>query len=137
MKAFSVPDATVLILDSEPVMRAVMRDALQDAGYLVIEAGDLGDAVSRLKECRPDLLITRPYINSMPGRMAADYLRSKCPGLPVLIVSGCMDDQRVNDQNLLGELHVFPKPFAREEFLAAVKQVVETARKSPKAGAAR
>jgi len=76
MKDFSAPDATILLLDSESVMRAGLRDALESAGYLVEMAGDLGEAVDRLAEVRPDLLITRPYINSMPGRMAADYLRS-------------------------------------------------------------
>ena len=35
--------------------------------------GDLGAAVDRLKRMRPDLLIVRPYINSMPGHMAAAF----------------------------------------------------------------
>jgi len=128
MKYVAPPIATVLILDSEPSMQACLRDALNDAGYLVVTSGDLGEAVDRLKEMRPDLLITRPYINSMPGRMAADYLRGRRPGLPVLIVAGFMDEDRLNDENAIGEFFVFPKPFTRAELLSMVKDILEKIR---------
>ena len=71
MKGFAAPLGTILLLDSEPLMLAVVREVLEAAGYLVLPASDLGQAVDRLSEMRPDLLIARPYINSMPGRMAA------------------------------------------------------------------
>jgi DNA-binding NtrC family response regulator len=124
MKSYAASDATILLLDSEPSMRAVLRDVLQDAGYLVAPAGDISDAVARLTEVRPDLLITRPYINSMPGRVAADYLRTKQHGLPVLIVSGFLDDDRPTVRNTIGEFHTFPNPFSRDELLAKVKEVL-------------
>jgi len=128
MKYVAPPIATILILDSEPSMRACLRDALSDAGYLVVTAGDLGEGVDRVSEMRPDLLITRPYINSMPGRMAADYLRGRRPGMPVLIVAGFMDEDRLNDENAIGEYFVFPKPFVRAELLSNVKDVLSKAR---------
>ena len=133
MKSFSAPDATILLLDSDSVMRAVVRDALSGAGYLMLSANDLGEAVARLTETRPDLLITRPYINSMPGFMAANYLRSKCHGLPVLIIAGFMDDDRLNDQHAIEEFHTFPKPFSRDELLAEVRAVLDIVRRQEKA----
>ena len=129
MKAFSPADAIILLLDSDPVMRAVLCDALESAGYLVVTASDLGAAVDRVREIHPDLLVTRPYINSMTGHMAANYLRSKRPGLAVLIVGGFMDDDRVRDQDALGLFHVFPKPFGRGDLLASVKEVLNTPHK--------
>jgi CheY-like chemotaxis protein len=121
---FFAPKATILLLDSDSVTQTVFRDVLQDAGYLVVEAGDLGVAVDRLKETRPDLLITRPYINSMPGRIAADYLRTKCHGLPVLIVSGFIDDVRLSTQNAIEKFHTFPQAFCSNELLAKIKEVL-------------
>jgi DNA-binding response OmpR family regulator len=106
-------------------MRDVVREALQSAGYLVIPAGDLGVAVDRLNEVRPDLLIVRPYINSMPGETAADYLRCRCAGLPVLVLDGFMDDDRIHVQNTIRHFHTFPRPFSREEFLAKVSDVLK------------
>jgi len=130
MKDLSSPDAIILLVDSDPVMRSALQDALQSAGYLVLAAGDLGTAVDRLEESRPDLLIIRPYINSMPGHMAATYLRSKRPGLPVLIVGGFLEDDRVNVQNAIAEYFAFPKAYSREEFLAKVAEVLNAVREN-------
>jgi CheY-like chemotaxis protein len=121
----SPENTTLLLLVSDPLMREVIRDALAEAGYLVVTAGDLGSAVDRLKEMRPDLLITRTYINSMPGRTAADYLRTKSPGLPVLVVAGYMEDDRVRTQNTIEDFEVFPPPFSRKDLLGKVKEVLQ------------
>ena len=129
MKGFAAPLATILLLDSEPLMLAVVREVLEAAGYLVLPANDLGQAVDRLSEMRPDLLITRPYINSMPGRMAADYLRSKRPGLPVLIIAGFMDSERVEDEYAVAQFYCFPKPYPPQELVEKVRQVLESSRK--------
>jgi DNA-binding response OmpR family regulator len=121
----------ILLLDSEPVTRATLREALEREGYLVTIAGDLGEAVDRVTEMRPHLLIVRPYINSMPGRMAAEYLRTRRHGLPVLIVGGFIDDGRIQVKNEIDDFYSFPKPFTREDLIAKVKDVLETVRKKP------
>ncbi len=119
-------NATILLLVSDPLMRTILHETLERAGYLVVVAGDVGAAVDRLKELRPDLLIVRPHINSMPGHMAAHYLRTRCPGLPVLIVGGFMDDERVRVQTAIQDYHVFPKPFTADELLGKVRDVLRS-----------
>jgi DNA-binding response OmpR family regulator len=114
---------TILLLDSDPMTRTILHDVLQGAGYLVMDASDLGVAVDRLKMSRPNLLVVRPYISSMSGAMAAKYLRTKCPGLPVLMVDGFIKDDRLRVQREVHDLHLFPKPFAPEELLDKVKDV--------------
>ena len=37
-------NAMILLLCSEPIIRAVMKEALEDAGYVVRATGDLGTA---------------------------------------------------------------------------------------------
>jgi CheY-like chemotaxis protein len=123
MMDFSPSTKTILVLVSDPLMRIVIRDALETGGYQVVVASELGAAVDRMREVRPDLLITRPYISTMPGQTAAGYLRARRPGLPVLIVSGFMEDDRVRDQNAIENFYIFPKPFSREDFLEQVGQV--------------
>jgi DNA-binding response OmpR family regulator len=128
----SPANTNILLLISDPLMRTILQETLERAGYLVVSAGDVGSAVDRVKDLRPDLLIIRPYVASMPGHMAAHYLRDRAPGLPVLIVTGFMDDQRVRDQHSLKEFYMFPKPFAREELLANVKEVLRVAHEKPR-----
>jgi DNA-binding NtrC family response regulator len=117
-------NSTILLLVSDPLMRTLLHETLERTGYLIVDAGDVGAAVDRLKELRPDLLIVRPFINSMPGHMAANYLRTRCPGLPVLIVGGFMDDERVSVQTAIEDFHLFPKPFAADDLLSKVRDVL-------------
>jgi DNA-binding NtrC family response regulator len=128
MKEFTASDAIILLLDSDLASRGVLREAIESANYLVITAEDLGSAVDRLQELHPDLLITRPYINSMPGRMAAHYLRTKHPGLPVLIVAGFMEDDRLQNPNEIEGFHTFPKPFTRDQLLGNLRSLLKTIR---------
>jgi hypothetical protein len=60
----------------------------------------------------------------MPGHVAADYLRSKCPGLPVMVVAGFMDDDSIRVQNAVQEFPSFPAPFTRGEFVASVRDIL-------------
>ncbi len=131
MKDRASANITILLLASDPLMRTVLQETLEREGYLVVTAGEVGSAVDRLKEMRPDLLIVRPYISSMPGHMAAEYLRTRCPGLPVLIVAGFMEDDRVRAQNSTEEFGMFPKPFARQELLSAVSEALRATRATP------
>ena len=118
---------SILLLDSDPLTRSIFQEALQRAGHVVMATPDVGTAVDRLKMWRPDLLIVRPYINSMTGAMAAKYLRTRCPGLAVLIVDGYMNDDRVHVQTAGHEFSIFPKPFESGELLDKVKEVLRAA----------
>lgn len=78
--------ATILLLVSDSVVRSVLKETLESAGYTVLAADDLGQAVDQLKMCVPDLLITRSYVQSLPGHEAAMYLREKCREMRVLML---------------------------------------------------
>jgi CheY-like chemotaxis protein len=124
MLARTKPAREILLVVSDPLVRAVFQDTLERAGYTVVPASNLGNAVDRLKTNKPDLLIIRSYVSDMPGHSAANYLRSRCPALPVLMVGGQMDDERLTSRNALVAFHVFPKPFAPAQFLEAVEQAL-------------
>jgi DNA-binding response OmpR family regulator len=117
-------DTAILLLVSGPILREVTKEALEHEGYTVFPAGDLGTAVDKLKEKTPNLLIISPYVEDMPGYNAATYLRTKCPGVPVLVMNGLMDDDRIQNRLTLQAFEIFPKPFTAAEFLAKVKAVL-------------
>jgi CheY-like chemotaxis protein len=119
---------TILLLVSDPVVRAVFKEALEHAGYTVLATGDLGNAVDRLKEMEPDLLLTRTYVEGMPGHDAAVYLRSKCLKMKVLIVGGLLQDDRLELRESLAGFEVFPPPYHRAELLDKVQQILEKPR---------
>ena len=124
----SLVKTTILLLVSDPVVRSILQETLEREGYMVLATGDLGQAVDRLKECTPDLLIIRTYVQSLPGHDAAMYLRTKCREMRVLMVGGLLDDERLQYREAREGFEVFPKPYAASELLQKVKDVLNKPR---------
>jgi DNA-binding response OmpR family regulator len=115
---------TILLLASDRGIRSVIENALESAGYSVLTAGDVGAAEDWLKEHRFDLLIVRPYTESVSGHDAAMYLRLKSPGLPVMIVAGMLNDLNLETREAIEQFEIFPKPFSAAELVSRVKEVL-------------
>jgi DNA-binding response OmpR family regulator len=124
----SLMKTTILLLVSDPVVRSTLKETLELAGYTVLAAGDLGRAVDWLKDCTPDLMITRTYVEGLPGHDAAIYLRTKCLTMKVLILGGLLDDDRLQYREALQGFEVFPKPYTAAELLQEVKDVLSKLR---------
>ena len=124
----SLITTTILLLVSDPLVLCVLEETLEEEGYMVHATGDLGQAVDRLKECTPDLLITRTYVQSMPGHEAAMYLLTKCPTMRVLMLGGLLDDDRLRNREALQGFEVYPKPYTTAEMLQEVKYVLSKSR---------
>ncbi len=124
----SLVKTTILLLVSDPVVRSILKETLEREGYTVLATGDLGQAVDRLQECIPDLLITRTYIESLPGHEAAMYLRTKCPEMRVLMLGGLLDDKRLQYRAALQGFEVFPKPYTAAVLLQEVRHVLSKPR---------
>jgi two-component system OmpR family response regulator len=122
--------ATILILHSASVVRSVLREILERAGYLIRAAGDLGTAVDMVKEYPPDLLVTDLYISEISGHDAAEYLRKKCPTMRVLLVAGLPQDERIEVRSTGEGYEVFPNPFTSDELVEKVRTVLRTRRRA-------
>lgn len=123
---------TILLLVSEPLVRQVIREVVERAGYVVLATGDLGTAVDRLDECKPDLLIISPYVETISGHEAAKYLQSRCPSMRILMVAGFLADDRLRYRAELERVEIFPQPFSGAQLLEKVRQVLA----EPKVGSA-
>jgi CheY-like chemotaxis protein len=121
--------STILLLSSEPVVRAVMKEILVHAGYVVEATGDLGTAVERLAVVDVSLLITHPYVEGIPGYEAAKYLRQKNRKMAVLVVAGLVDDDRFKIPADLERFVIFPKPFTAAELIEEVELVLKLSEK--------
>jgi CheY-like chemotaxis protein len=117
-------ETTILLLISEPLVRQVTREVLERAGYEVMSTGDLGTAVDRLQDCKADLLMIAPYVETITGHDAAKYLQGRCPGLRILMVAGLLADDRLQNRAVLEKVEIFPKPFTEAELLQEVKLVL-------------
>jgi CheY-like chemotaxis protein len=128
----SQTNATILLLGSEPVVRSVMKEILEEAGYVVLATGSFGVAVDMLACGSIDLLITHPYIDNIPGHEAAKYLRAKNPHrMGILIVAGFLNDDRLQYRADLERFEIFPPPFTAAHFIEKVEEVLKAVQAAP------
>ena len=124
----SLLNTTILLLVSDPVVLSVLAETLESEGYMILATSSLGQAVDQLQHCEPDLLITRTYVQGMPGHDAATYLRTKCTKMRVLMVGGLLDDARLQYREALAGFEVYPKPYTAADLLQKVKDVLSKLR---------
>jgi DNA-binding response OmpR family regulator len=119
--------ATILLLASEPTVRAAVTDILEDAGYTVQAASDLGKAVDMLAAGPIDLLIISPFVAELSGREAANYLRAQNPGMKILMVAGLPDDDRIRNWPDIDHIQIFPEPFPAAQLVRKVDALLKKA----------
>src|ERR1017187_5177416 len=113
-----VQSATILLFHSAPLVRQVIREILEAAGYVVRATGDLGIAVDMVRETRPDLLVIDVYVAKINGHHAGLCLRTKRPALRLLMVAGVPDDQRIDARSTNEGFLLFPPPSAPAVLIA-------------------
>jgi DNA-binding response OmpR family regulator len=76
-----VTNETILLLASERAICNAIRKALESEGYCVLTANNVGAAAELLNAHTFDLLVVRPYTESLSGHEAAMYLRRHSHGI--------------------------------------------------------
>jgi DNA-binding response OmpR family regulator len=80
----------ILLVEDEPLIRMVTADALVDAGFQVMEAGNATDALARLGDTAItfEAVVVDLGLPDQPGDALARQIRSNWAELPILIASG-------------------------------------------------
>ncbi len=78
---------TILIADDEAPVRAVLRFALERAGYTVIETCEGAEALRHIAEARPDLAVLDVRMPQLSGLEVCRRLRQRGDTLPLLFLS--------------------------------------------------
>ncbi len=104
----------VLVIDDEPSVRALVVEALREAGYAAVEASD-GPSGLRALKASPNIefMITDVGLpGGMNGRQVADAARFERPGLKVLFITGYAENAVVGNGHLEKGMSLLTKPFA-------------------------
>jgi CheY-like chemotaxis protein len=87
--------AKILIVDDDPDMRLAISSVLKSRSYEVIEARDGEEALSKLKEEKPDLMVLDLLMPRMDGFAVVKELKNAqegYPNIPILIVSSIREE---------------------------------------------
>ena len=120
---------TILLVEDEEDVRAVVGEILRSHGYTVLEADD-GDQALQLSaehEGVIHLVVTDLVMPHMGGRELADRMMPGRPDVRVLFVSGYTDDT-ITDYEALGA-DFLEKPFTAPDLVRKVREVLNTPRK--------
>jgi DNA-binding response OmpR family regulator len=109
------------------LLRIMVAEEIQDAGFVVIEEGDGAAALELLRSgTRFDILITDVKLPGVNGFELAEFGIANRPNLPVIIVTGFASDP-IPDQLVRAGAKVFYKPYNMDEIIACARQLLTEA----------
>jgi PAS domain S-box-containing protein len=116
----------VLVVDDDPGIRMICREVLENAGYVVREAGDGEAALSEAKHFRPDLLLLDVMMPDLDGFQTAKRFRADRSGqlTPVIFVSAKGQTADKVRAFKLGAEDYLVKPFDAAELVARVEKAL-------------
>ena len=115
---------TVLVVDDSPVVRLLLRTALESEGMTVEEAGDGRGALDAVAARRPAIVLLDVEMPGMSGLEVMARLRRSHAEVPIVIVSGrSAENDRVLGLELGADDYV-GKPFSGREVAARVRSVL-------------
>ena len=119
--------ARILIIEDDQAVRDLLTHALERENHQVVVAsdGEIGITLYRATPC--DLVITDIYMPKKEGLETITELRREFPGVKIIAISGDPAEgfDPLSLARKLGALRTFVKPFVLNEFLIAVKEILE------------
>ena len=114
---------TIMVVDDEQNFHALFKVMLENTGYEIISVYDGYEALSKLEETKPDLIITDIVLNMMTGDTLFRYLKSmpEYTDIPVIVVSSYPAHAYNNLKQIAPNLIYLEKAYlTKERFLEEI-----------------
>ena len=118
---------TVLTVDDSRTMREMLRLALADAGFRVVQAEDgvHGLEVLQAEAERPQVIVTDINMPRMDGFGFIEEVRGdqRYRGIPILVLTTESDAEKKNRARMAGATGWIVKPFNPDKLVDAIRRV--------------
>jgi CheY-like chemotaxis protein len=120
---------TVLLVDDDDSVRAVLKQFLEASGSCIFEASNGPDALEVLERHSEtsDLVILDMVMPNMDGVEVFERIRETSPDFPVLICSGYMQDDAMRRFEEARYCHFLSKPFESEQLFSSMASLLSEA----------
>lgn len=120
---------TVLVVDDKLNVRLLLSDFLTEHGYTVITASNGHEAVQKIKQTEPDIILLDIMMPQMDGYQFISRLRQTSQ-LPVIMITAKQHENDVVRGFELGADDYIIKPFRMSELLMRLKAVLRRSTQS-------
>jgi signal transduction histidine kinase/CheY-like chemotaxis protein len=116
----------VLLVEDDPAVRKMVRRSLGILGYSVLEAPDGEAALGQMRDAdgQVDVVLTDMVMPGMSGIDLVGQLRSRWPGLGVVMMSGYTGDTYVDSEGLPPDVGFLEKPFAVADLQRTIQSAI-------------
>ncbi len=123
-------EATVLVVDDDPVIQGLLRVNFEMEGYEVIVAGDGVEGLERARSERPDVVILDVMMPRMDGLEVARQLKADpaTAPIPIVLLSAKAQQIDVRAGGAAGADAYVTKPFDPLDLLRRVEALIAAAR---------
>ena len=121
------PHGTILLVEDETFLLDTTCEALESAGYRVLKTRNAAEAISAFRQYQTivRLLLTDVVLPGQNGHDLANDLRSICPNLRIIFVSGYPENVVTRRGVQEDGMFYLPKPFSLQSLTRKVRQVLE------------
>ena len=120
--------SSILVVDDEPSILALVKDILEDEGYEVDTAEDAESARASRRNRRPDLILLDIWMPDSDGiSLLREWSESSTGNAPVIMMSGHGTVETAVEATRLGAYDFLEKPLSTAKLLLAVRRALEAA----------
>jgi len=115
---------TILVVEDEPTLRALVRKVLERGGYEVIESSSGLAALELWAKTKPvvDLLLTDMVMpDGISGMQLAEKLKAQNPTLKVIFTTGYSAELMGKDFQIKEGLNCLQKPYPPQKLIQTVR----------------
>ena len=120
----------ILVIDDEDVIRMLVVEILESAGYDVTSAESAEVALSLLDHSEFDLVVSDVIMPGLSGLELLEAVRARRASLPVILVTGAGTYDTLSQALTRGAAGLVTKPFAHSDLQSAVAHALERATRS-------
>jgi len=115
---------SVLVVEDDETLREVLATILSRRGYRCESAENGVEAMQKVEETNFDAVVTDIDMPQMDGTALTRNLTQRFPDLPVMIVTGKLDDSYKESAINAGAKEFLEKPFEISEFMMKLQRML-------------
>ena len=113
----------ILVVEDNQLILKVIETKLKKEGYIIISCDNGREAIEKITEVQPDLVITDIMLPYNSGLEIVSFIKSKQQkNIPVIVLSGLGQEKTIEEAFKLGADDYITKPFSLSELSMRIKR---------------